>query len=247
MDVSISTGITIESFLASLDNGLTPHESPRTRAWWEKYLKGEAAFRGVKMADIRRVVNELVAELHLSDADIDDLLAIAMACFARPASEEKLAGVLLLAEHARGDLTLDHVAALGEPLSDGSIADWNVCDWYCVKVLGPFVTDIPDEIPIRSKAIAEWRSSDALWRKRAAAVAFVNHAATDPELFAGFTTLLIEVCSTNVQDETRWSQTSVGWLLRELSARDPDLVKEFVAQHPAMSTEARRNATKKLE
>jgi 3-methyladenine DNA glycosylase AlkD len=38
----------------------------------------------------------------------------------------------------------------------------------------------------------------------------------------------------------------VGWLLRELSRRRPDLVTSFVDTHPDISREARSNALKHL-
>ena len=75
---------------------------------------------------------------------------------------------------------------------------------------------------------------------------FVNHAATDPELFDGFTDLLLTVAEANVRHTERWSQTSVGWLLRELSRRCPDHVADFVRQHRDLSNEARANAMKYL-
>ena len=208
-------------------------------------MKGEARFRGVKMADTRRVVRHLVDDLRLGDAPADVYLELALACMDQLNTEDKLAGVLLLAEHGLNTLTLEHVDQLGLPLADGSIADWNVCDWYCVKVLGPFVAS-GNDVEQRARAIADWTESETLWQRRSAAVAFVSLAPDEPELFGGFTDLLLDVCHANAADPTRWSQTSVGWLLRELSARSPDRVRTFVDTHPEVSSEARRAATAKM-
>lgn len=215
-----------------------------TRAWWERYLKGAARFRGVKMADTRRAVRRLVAAHDLADADADTWFALSAACFAQPWSEDKLAGVLLLAEHGLATLRVDHVPGLASPLAGGLIADWNVCDWYGVKVLGPFVT-AGDDVEARARAIAGWTTAGPVWQRRAAAVAFVDTAGTD-ELFDGFTTMLLQICATNAADPYRWSQTGVGWLLRELSQRRPDDVRAFVEAHPELSSEARRAATARL-
>lgn len=141
-------------------------------------------------------------------------------------------------------LRLDHVDALGQPLADGSLADWNVVDWCCVKALGPFVV-AGDDVEARCRSIAAWVEADLLWQRRAGLVAFVGHAA-GPELFPGFTDLLLDGAARNVTDPTRWSQTSVGWILRELARRAPDRVRAFVDAHPELSTEARRNALKHL-
>jgi hypothetical protein len=71
--------------------------------------------------------------------------------------------------------------------------------------------------------------------------------APQPEPVTGFDDLLLAVAAANVADPTRWSQTSVGWLLRELSHRNPDAVVGFVDDHGELSTEARRNALSVVE
>ncbi|MEM7341125.1 MAG: DNA alkylation repair protein [Actinomycetota bacterium] len=239
------TAVTIQRLTEQLGTALQEHADAKTRDWWERYLKGEASFRGVKMAATRSVVKALVAQHHLRTTDADQMLAIARHWFAQPASEDKLAAVLLLGEHCLDALTIDHLADLAAPLADGSVHDWNVCDWYCVKVLGPFITAGTDSAE-RARGIAAWAEVDHLWQRRAAAVAFVYHAAEEPEVFDGITDVMLAVSSTNAADERRWAQTSVGWLLRELSRREPDLVTGFLDGHPHLSREARTNASKYL-
>ena len=235
----------ITAFLEELDRALDDASVEKTKQWWERYLKGAASFRGVKMADTRRIVEQLWSTHELDRRSVDELISLAQACFARPDAEEKLACVLLLAEHVLAELTVAHVPALSQPLVEGDISDWNACDWYCVKVLGPMVghSRNPEEV---AEAIASWRSGVTLWQRRAAAVAFVNLAPRGDQLYEGFTDLLLEVCHSNVSDPTRWSQTSVGWLLRELSTAEPDRVRSFVDTHPELSTEARTAATARL-
>lgn len=59
----------------------------------------------------------------------------------------------LLAEHLLDVLTVDHVPRLARPLASGQVSDWNTCDWYAVKVLGPFVLAEADR-RARAEAIA---------------------------------------------------------------------------------------------
>lgn len=235
---------TPSSFADDLGTELSLHADDATREWWTDYLKGEAAFRGVKMAVTRRVVRDLVRRHQLTGAPAEVVLDLAHACMARPHSEDKLGGVLLLAEHGLAVLELGHAEALARPLAVGDLADWNVCDWYCVKVLGPFVA-AGDDVQPRAEAIAGWCRADTLWQRRAAAVAFVN-LAPKPAPFAGFADLLVEVGHANAADPTRWSQTSVGWLMRELSVEEPEVVRRFVDEHPHLSAEARKAATARL-
>lgn len=233
------------AFLDGLDERLPTFATDKTRRWWTNYLKGEAEFRGVKMADVRATVDYLVVQLGLRDALAETYLSVAQAAMARRFTEDKLAGILLLDEHGLSALQLHHLDELAAPLASGHLADWNSCDWYCVKVLSGFI-QWEEEIEPRSRAVAAWRDAEGLWQRRAAAVAFVHVASLAPEPFGGFVDLMVEICHDNVQDESRWSQTSVGWLMRELSLHYPDVVRRFVADHPQLSPEARRNALKRL-
>lgn len=174
--------MTTNSFVADLDARLSEVSLTNTKRWWERYLKGDASFRGVKMADTRRIVADLVDDHRLDTSDAASVLEHARACFEQRWSEDKLAGVLLLAEHGLRCLSLDHLDDLAAPLERGNLADWNSVDWYCVKVMGPFVA-AGDDVEERCAGIARWVSADSLWQRRSGAVAFVNHAATDPELF----------------------------------------------------------------
>jgi 3-methyladenine DNA glycosylase AlkD len=238
--------VTAERFAADVAELLDAAADEGTRDWWERYLTGTARFRGVKMADTRKIVRTCVERHRLDPSDTETLLDHAERLVAQPWSEDKLAAVLLLAEHALPGLSIDHLDRLAGPLAAGHLADWNSVDWYCVKVLGPFVVAGADT-EVRCRAVAGWVHADGLWQRRAGSVAFTGHAATEPELFDGFTAMLLEVADVNTGDPTRWSQTSVGWLLRELARRRPDLVTEFLASHPELSTEARRNARKGVQ
>ena len=68
-------------------------------------------------------------------------------------------------------LTQDLQTRLEERANRKTKACWNVCDWFCVKVLGSLV-EMEGEACAR--AIAGWRRAENLWQRRAAGVAFVN-------------------------------------------------------------------------
>ena len=106
----------------------------------------------------------------------------------------------------------------GRPLDDGAIADWNVCDWYAVKVLAPLCRRDGARF---ARPLAAWSASGSLWHQRAPAAAFATLAG-GPTPFPEFTALCVEVCAALVVDRRRFAQTAVGWLLRELAKREPD-------------------------
>ncbi|MDQ4132410.1 MAG: DNA alkylation repair protein [Actinomycetota bacterium] len=231
---------------AQLDRLLTDVADDATRAHWERYMKGTAAFRGVPMAGIRKVVRCLWKEHHLGDRPTDELLALAQRWFARRDSEDKLAAVLLIAEHLVDRLELRHHAALAHPLEVGNIADWGVCDWYANKALHGYLTEADDERESRARAIAAWTHTDRLWQRRAGLVAFVRLAPLADRQFDGFIPLVLDACAANLVSDDRFAHTGPGWVLRELSKAAPEAVAEFVESHPELSAEGRRMATARL-
>ena len=86
----------------------------RTRAWWERYLTGAVPFRGVPMAGIRAAVRGVWAE-QVADVPVGEQLEVAFGLFAEPYCEDKLAGVLALAELLLDDLSLDDVPGSPPP------------------------------------------------------------------------------------------------------------------------------------
>ena len=236
------TVVAIEMIQASLQD----HAAARTRRWWERTLRGAATFRGVKMADVRRVVHawNRADGANFTPAAKKEL---ALALVREDATEDKLAGMLVLSEVLLpgGDLGLRDVARFAGLFRDGCVADWNTCDWFCVKVLGPLAAQAG---PRCARTIADWRSSGNLWQRRAAGVTFIPVANRGDENFSGFTTLLLRVCDATVRDPDRFAQTGTGWVLRELSRSEPERVSQFVAKRlDHFSAEALRAATSKLD
>ena len=229
---------------ARLDQLLAAASDEATRDHWERYLKGTAKFRGVPMAGIRMTVRRLWQDHALGERPTDELLALSHRWFAQPASEDKLAAVLLIAEHLVGRLELSHHAALAQPFEAGNISDWSVCDWYATKALHGYLAG--HDMEARAWAVVKWTHSARLWQRRAGLVAFVKLAPTADTYFDGFVPLILEGCEANLVSDDRFAHTGPGWVLRELSAAAPDAVTEFVERHPELSPEARRMATARL-
>ncbi len=226
--------------IPALQARLQAAAEPTTKEWWERYLKGAIEVRGVPMAGIRAALHEWCDAALVDGSLARDLIR-------EPVAEDKLAGILLLQEilRPRGLVDCgDDLAAIGELFDEGAIADWNTCDWLCVRVLGPLAESHGERC---ARTIAAWRDASNLWRARAAGVAFVNLAPRGDANFAGFTEMLLGVCATNVARTERFAQTGAGWVLRELSRAEPERVADFVRAHfSTMSREAIRSAVRKL-
>lgn len=175
-----------------LQTRLQRHADSKKKAWWEAYLKQVIVFRGVPMAVIRQEVREWLPA--------DNRVDLALQLIREPLAEDKLAGILIMAEHVvpagapPGDVLLPLMAPL---FGQGHIADWNTCDWFCVKFTHRLVVrDGPD----LAEAIAAWSDANTLWQRRAALVSFVNLAPKGGDNWPGFIEMLLGTCAKNVKD-----------------------------------------------
>ena len=219
-----------------------------TREWWTKYLRGAASFRGVKMGDVRAALHTWFEEEELGKLlSVEQQKDLALMLLEEDHAEDKLAGVLFLQEILLPEGALDWRSDLprfARLFDEGYICDWSICDWFCVKVLGPLVEQQGEAC---ARAISEWRGTQSVWQRRASVVAFANLAKEGDQYFPGFTGMVLDNCSHLLESQERFAQTGVGWILRELSCSDQGRVVGFVeANLGRFSREALRNVTKYL-
>ena len=229
----------IERLQAELERRADPDK----KAWWENYVKG-AIFRGTPMREIRSAVaGWLGTRPELSTTEIKQL---ACDLIRQPVTEDKLAGVLILSEHLIDELGVEDLPAFHTLLAEGHLGDWNSCDWLCVKVLGRMLERSSERERVADELI-EWTRTDELWVRRAGMVAFVNLAPKGDAALPGLTERVLTGARRNAADKRRFAQTSVGWVLRELSRSNPEAVRRFLGERDKqLSAEARRAASAKL-
>jgi len=226
--------------IAELEARLVAVADSDKQLWWTNYVKG-AQFLGVPMAQVRSIARAWYGEFHT-----DDGVELCLRLGSHPLSEMKLAGIAIM-EHElvpSGAMDVGTLNSIRDSLSSGSYDDWNTCDWLCVKVLGRIVDGAHRTDHDR---VLAWTSSEVVWEKRAGLVAFVN-LMPRAEPSPGFDQAFLSAASTVVKDNRRFAQTAAGWTLRELSRREPDLVRTFVHRHESkMSSEALASAMKHIK
>jgi 3-methyladenine DNA glycosylase AlkD len=229
-----------------LQAALEARATEKSRTFWQRYLRGSAVFRGVAMADVRKTTKAWWTAEGIDEMTVPRQIDVALRLFEETPSEDRLAGVLALSERLLPHLTEQHLPAFARLFEGERIADWNLCDWFCVKVLGGMLDEAEDPKAL-AEAIAAWRTSGPLWQRRAACVAFVNHAKHGDERIAGLSDIILASADALVRDPERFAQTGVGWVLRELSIARPDAVVAFAEKHAArLSREAMKSLARKL-
>eukprot|EP00511_Aplanochytrium_stocchinoi_P005553 CAMPEP_0204825022 /NCGR_PEP_ID=MMETSP1346-20131115/3001_1 /ASSEMBLY_ACC=CAM_ASM_000771 /TAXON_ID=215587 /ORGANISM="Aplanochytrium stocchinoi, Strain GSBS06" /LENGTH=141 /DNA_ID=CAMNT_0051952505 /DNA_START=266 /DNA_END=688 /DNA_ORIENTATION=- len=132
------------------------------------------------MAVIRKAVNKVLkSETHKDVLEsLESSLELAMTLLKREMSEDRLAGILVIAEHILPSGKLDAQAnwktALAHfgTLYDDHLIDWNTNDWFSTKVLSNLVQRIPEKREF-AHCLLEWKASDSVWMRRASHVGFV--------------------------------------------------------------------------
>jgi 3-methyladenine DNA glycosylase AlkD len=232
--------MSIEEFQQRLQS----RASESTKDWWERYLRGTASFRGVRMADIRSELRGWYSDRNLAARTPREQAEIGLALIRTNETEDKLGGILLFQEiliPSGQPSWAELLPGFEELFEESHLADWNAVDWFCVKVLGPLIER--DGEP-SGRAISDWRGAITLWQRRASAVAFVN-LVKEAERFPSMYDLVLQSCTVLVSSSERFSQTGAGWVLRELSHSSPEIVLAFLSENAhRMSREALRNALK---
>jgi len=232
--------------VADLKRQLAREPTDQARAFWTRYLRGTAKFRGVPMAKVRSCVHAWWTEHQLGVHPAAVGKRVAVALIEQPMTEDKVAGILVLQELLGPQLRATDLPAFARLFSDGHLAEWNVVDWFCMKVLVTLV-DRPAGRREVARALGQWRTGDTVWQRRAACLAFIKIAPQGEAALAGLPELILTTCATVVWSHERFDQTAVGWVLRELSRAEPVRVETFLRRHALlMSREAMRYAIAKL-
>ena len=232
--------------IGRLQVALDARANEKSRRFWETYLKGEASFRGVPMSGVRHEVHAWWQSegLHERSAAVQKKTALRL--FEGEHTEDKLAGVLALSEILLPSLFKRDLPSFARLFARGYIADWNLSDWFCVKVLGKMVERAEDPTAL-ANAISAWRTSKPLWQRRASCVAFVNLAKHGGREVPRLPIIIVESCTEVVRDPERFTQTGVSWVLRELSLSERRMVVRFAVCHlDRLSKEAIKGMTDKM-
>ncbi len=232
--------------VADLKVRLGRESTGQARAPWTGSLRGGGNFHGVPIAKVRSCVRTWWTDhgLDIHPASVGKRVAIAL--IEQPMLKEKLAGILVLQELMSSHLRATDLPAFARLFAAEHLAEWNVVDWFIMKVLVTLL-DRPQGRRDVVRALAQWRTADTMWQRRAACLAFVKLAPQGDAAVAGLTDTVLAICGNVVWSVERHDQTAVGCVLRELARAEPERVEAFVRRHALlMSKECARHAVAKL-
>ena len=131
-----------KKFIEKLQKQLKRVVSEKTKAWWERYLRYTILFRGVNIVVLRNEMRSWYKLENIAAMAPEEKLDLGLAFFDEEYAEDKLAGVLFLEEYLPRDLDWRSLPDRYEELfARELIFDWNLCDWFCIRVLGPMIRE----------------------------------------------------------------------------------------------------------
>jgi len=221
----------------TLQESLEAIASPKKKAWWERYMRDVIRFRGVGIPDVRELQKGWYMH-HLEPLSYEEQIEIVLELFRQELAEDKLAGIVLLQEYLYDKMPLEYMLGCYATLFDEElIYDWNVCDWFCVRVLTATIKKHDREA---ARMLSTWKDAPYLWQARASVVAFIGLTDT-PEYYS----YILDNCKTLIRREERFAKTAVGWILHDVYKRDEQVVMGFIDENlVSFSSESLKNALK---
>jgi len=189
------------------------------RAEKEKsYLKSDLYFFGVPVPKIRQAARQFVR--HQNDPDHSAVLGLTEALWATGWHELRSLAIAIL-ELSTGELDDRDLPYLEQLLRDSRT--WAHVDWLSVKVIGPHVNPQKEGKVL----LRRWSKDSNMWVRRASMLVLLdplNKGNGDFKLFS-------ELASELVEEREFFIRKAIGWVLREVSKKQPDLSYSFLAHH----------------
>ena len=208
--------------------------TPERAAGEKAYLKSDLEFFGVTVPDIRRTVQAAVRSHQ--GLDREAVLAWAAALWREPVHERRMAAVELLTLAVRR-LTADDLPAVAKLLRESGT--WALADGLACNVAGAIALRDPSSWPL----IDAWAADPVFWVRRSALLALLPGIRAGRPDLARFT----RYAEPMLAEREFFIRKAIGWVLREISRRDPEWVAGWTARHAGeMSGVTFREAVRRL-
>jgi len=223
-----------------IQDRITSIGKPEKAKWLENYVKHNVKSKGVGIPEIRTIIVEVNEEDKLTERAVPEQVELLNDLMSQDYTEDKLAAILYLQLFWRGKYERETIDLISSWFDNRFIADWNVCDWLCVRILTPMLDDWTKRT---LAALKKWNKSNNLWKARASLVPFAQC-----KTIAQHEAVIEKFSAELIKRDERFCKTAVGWVLREYSKVDEEFVLKFLSDFERWTTkEVVRNATKYIK
>ena len=205
--------------VAQVEAALRAVSDPERARNEKRYLKSDLRFIGVKIPEIRRAIKPFIRSGAISDRDT--LLEFAGECWASGVHELRATAIQALRD--KFDLLEVRDMSLIEDLIRQS-KSWGYVDPLSIYLAGGLVERFPE----LNSTLDRWSTDDDFWVRRSAMLALLiplRQGAGDFERFAGYADGMLD-------EKEFFIRKAIGWVLREVSKKRPELVYDWIAPRP---------------
>jgi 3-methyladenine DNA glycosylase AlkD len=208
-----------EAAALAVTGGLRPLGSPERAAQEKRYLKSDLDFIGVAVPDMRRVVKAAMRDHPGLDAQ--GMVAWAVALWREPVHERRAAAVEILTL-AAPRLGASDLGVLERLLRESRT--WAYVDGLAGNVAGEIA--LRDPAPA-SPRIDGWAVDEDFWMRRSALLSLLRGIRAGTPDLARFT----RYAEPMLAEKEFFVRKAMGWVLREISRRDPAWVAKWTEEH----------------
>ena len=210
-----AVGVDVRKAAEDIVAELRPLGSAERAAQEKRYLKSELDFLGVTLPDIRRVVTA-AARQH---PDVDPR-AWALQLWEGSVWERRAAAVELLKARVK-ELGTEDLAMIEALIRQA--AGWALVDTLAAHVAGYIAVNHDGAW----RTIDRWARDEDFWVRRAALLSLlqgIGHNQPDTARLDAYAIPML-------REKEFFIRKAIGWVLRELSKKQPAYVTEWTAQH----------------
>ncbi len=219
---------------SKFDAALRSLGMPERAEGTKRYLKSDLTFYGVTQPELRHLARRFLKD-H-PGLSRRDLAAVVEELWSEPVHERRMLAIVLL--ESRVDLLTASDVELIERLIRAS-KTWAFVDPLATNVMGA-LHERNDDL---GRLLDRWATDDDFWIRRSALLTLLKPvtAGHEFERFARYADEMLE-------EKEFFIRKAIGWVLRELSKKEPDRVRAWVTPRlERMSGVTRREATKYLD
>ncbi len=225
-----------QKVVKELKQDLKEQANPARAEHVAKYMKTSSLhFLGIQIPQIRKTAGK-----HIRPLPIESLPEIIDSLWRESTFDFRLAAIEIMEKYsAKGD-----VQTALKMISDmiDEIDTWSLCDPLCIVCLGTLL--------IRNwsveKTIASWRQSENFWRRRSTVLPYL-HLSKKSFYQKAYAAKVLAAMEPHVTDKEFFVGKAVGWVVRELSKREPEIVRRYLEENRTKMTKlAFREGSKKL-
>ncbi|OAN11183.1 DNA alkylation repair protein [Photobacterium jeanii] len=182
----------------------------------QAYMKIAQPFYGVKSPERKEVFK--LARAHTEVNNVENYRRLVLWLWSGVYREEQYLA-MDVAEYYKKFRTIEVFGVYEEMLKTAD--NWDTVDKIASNLVGKLVQEHRE---LEAKLI-EWRTSDNMWLRRASLLAHLKHKGDTNFALLSETILML------AHEKEFFIQKAIGWVLREYSKTEPELVSAFTKQH----------------